>query len=402
MVKLTTGDLAIFGGAHAFLRPLHVGSPGAVDRGRLFERLDWALDNQWLSNGGPLVVEFEARIAELAGVRHAVATCNATVALQMLCHALDLSGEVIMPSLTFAATAHAARWVGLDPVFVDVDPLTGQMDPALAAEAVGPLTSAILGVHLWGRTCPAPELEKVAADHGLALFFDAAHAIGCTLGGRPVASFGSASVFSFHPTKVVAGFEGGAIVTDDDALAGRLRSLRDFGKGAQAAHPAGGTNGKMSEAAAAMALTSLDGFAGAVAHNRSNFAAYAAGLEGIPGVRLVPHDASQARNYQYVIIEVEESAAGVGRDLLLEILRAERVMAKPYFSPACHQLEPYRSGRLFRLPHTERLAGRVLALPTGTAVSRESIRRICDVLRLVVSRSDEVTCRWRQRKGRAA
>ncbi|MCX5340131.1 aminotransferase class I/II-fold pyridoxal phosphate-dependent enzyme [Streptomyces atratus] len=399
-MKLTTGDLAIFGGVHAFLRPLYVGSPNTVDRDRLFDRLNWALDNQWLSNSGPLAVEFEARTAELAGVRNSVATCNATVALQMLCHALELSGEVIMPSLTFAATAHAARWVGLDPVFVDVDPQTGQLDPALAAEAVGPLTSAILGVHLWGRTCPAPELEKVAADHGLPLFFDAAHAIGCTLDGRPVASFGNASVFSFHPTKVVAGFEGGAIVTDDDALAGRLRSLRNFGMGPGAGSPAGGTNGKMSEAAAAMALTSLDGFERAVAHNRSNFDAYAAGLDAIPGVRLMPHDPSESRNYQYVIIEIDESVAGVDRDLVLEILQAEHIMAKPYFSPACHELEPYRSGRTFRLPHTERLARRVLALPTGSAVSRESIRRICDVLRLVVSRSDEVTSRWQQMKGR--
>ncbi|MCF3122736.1 aminotransferase class I/II-fold pyridoxal phosphate-dependent enzyme [Streptomyces arenae] len=399
-MKLTTGDLAIFGGVHAFLRPLYVGSPNAVDRDRLFDRLDWALDNQWLSNSGPLAVEFEARTAELAGVRHSVATCNATVALQMLCHALELSGEVIMPSLTFAATAHAARWVGLDPVFVDVDPRTGQLDPALVAEAVGPLTSAILGVHLWGRTCPAPELEKVALDHGLPLFFDAAHAIGCTLDGRPVAAFGSASVFSFHPTKVVAGFEGGAIVTDDDGLAGRLRSLRNFGMGPGAASAAGGTNGKMSEAAAAMALTSLDGFERAVAHNRSNFEAYAAGLDGVAGVRLVPHDASEARNYQYVIIEIDETVTGVDRDLVLAILRAEHIMAKPYFSPACHELEPYRSGRAFRLPHTERLARRVLALPTGTAVSRESIRRICDVLRLVVSRGAEVTSRWQQTKGR--
>ncbi len=230
-MKLTTGDLAIFGGVHAFLRPLYVGSPNAVDRDRLFDRLNWALDNQWLSNSGPLAVEFEARTAELAGVRNSVATCNATVALQMLCHALELTGEVIMPSLTFAATAHAARWVGLDPVFVDVDPLSGQLDPALVAEAVGPLTSAILGVHLWGRTCRAPELEKVASDHGLPLFFDAAHAIGCTLGGQPVASFGVGVVFSFHPTKVVAGFEGGAIVTDDDALAGRCAVCATSGWG---------------------------------------------------------------------------------------------------------------------------------------------------------------------------
>lgn len=208
-MKRGVRDLALFGGPPAFLHPVYVGTPQQIDRGRLFDRLNWVLDNQWLSNGGPLALEFEGRIAELAGVRNCVSTCNATIALQMLCQATELSGEVIMPALTFVATAHAVRWIGLEPVFVDVDPDTGQVDPRCVAEAVGPRTSAIMGVHLWGRACPAEELEKIAADHGLRLFFDAAHAIGCSSGGRTIGGFGTAEVFSFHATKLVNGFEGG-------------------------------------------------------------------------------------------------------------------------------------------------------------------------------------------------
>lgn len=398
-MKRDIGDLALFGGRPTFLHPLYVGSPNQIDRNRLFDRLNWALDNNWLSNGGPIALEFEGRVAELAGVRNCVSTCNATVALQLLCQAAELRGEVIMPSLTFVATAHAVRWVGLDPVFVDVDPRTGQMDPALVAEAIGPETSAIIGVHLWGRPSPVDALEKLAADHGLPLFFDAAHAIGCTSGGRPVGGFGAAEVFSFHATKVVNGFEGGAVVTNDDAFAQRLRALHNFGTGLAAGSPSGGTNGKMNEASAAMALTSLDAFEGSVARNRANFTHYEQELGDVPGLRVIPHDAGETYNYQYVIVEIDQTATGIGRDLLIELLRAENVVAKPYFSPPCHELEPYRSRRSFHLPHTERLSASVLALPTGSSVSRESIRRVCDVVRLAVSRGADVTFRQQHTKG---
>ncbi|MFD8465561.1 dTDP-4-dehydro-6-deoxyglucose aminotransferase [Streptomyces cyaneofuscatus] len=401
-MKRGVGDLALFGGRSAFLQPLYVGRPSHIDRGRLFERLNWVLDNQWLTNGGPLALEFEDRVAELAGVRNCVATCNATTALQLLIQASDLCGEVIMPSLTFAATAHAVRWVGLEPVFVDVDPATGAMDPAAVAEAVGPETAAIVGVHLWGRPCDVDALEKVAAEHGLPLFYDAAHAIGCTSRGRPVGSFGTAEVFSFHATKVVNGFEGGAIVTNDDGLAQRIRALHNFGIGLTGVSAAGGTNGKMSEASASMALTSLDAFDATVRHNRANFELYSAELSDVPGLTVVPHDREESHNYQYVVVLIDEEQTGIRRDLLLDVLGAENVSAKPYFSPPCHQLPPYSDRRPVTLPHTERLAAQVFALPTGSTVSREDIRRVCNVVRLAVSRGAEVTSRRRRTKGEQA
>ncbi|MFD9966488.1 aminotransferase class I/II-fold pyridoxal phosphate-dependent enzyme [Amycolatopsis sp. NPDC058986] len=396
-MKHDLDDLALFGGRTAFLTPLHTNRPNLIDRARLFDRLNWALDNQWLSNGGPLVLEFEDRVAELAGVAHCVATCNATVALQLLVHAAGLTGEVVMPSLTFAATAHAVRWLGLEPVFCDIDPATGCVDPALVAAAITPRTSAIFGVHLWGRPCAVDELEKVAADNGIPVFFDAAHAIGCTTEGRVIGSFGAAEVFSFHATKVTGAFEGGAVVTDDPELADRVRALHNFGKGLKTVSDAGGTNGKMSEAAAAMGLTSLDAFEATVRHNRSHYDLYLAELGNTEGLSFFTHDTRERNNFQYVIMNVAEDVTGISRDLLLEVLRAENAIAlTPIGSPACHQLEPYRSRGPVHLPHTEAMAARVIALPTGSSVSREEIRRVCALIRFAVAHGAEVTSRRKE------
>ncbi|GAA0358063.1 dTDP-4-dehydro-6-deoxyglucose aminotransferase [Actinoallomurus spadix] len=395
-MKQKVDDLALFGGPAAFLHPLFVGRPSIGDRARLLERLNWALDNKWLTNGGPLLREFEERVADLAGVRNCVATCNATTALQLMYRAMELSGEVVMPSMTFIATAHAARMAGLEPVFCDIDPVTGCIDPREAEAAVTSRTSAIVGVHLFGRPSPIDELAKVAAEHGLRLAFDAAHALGCGYQGRRIGGFGAAEVFSFHATKVVNTFEGGAVVTDDDALAQHLRSLNAFGAGADGRIERVGTNAKMSEAAAAMGLTSLDAFDQTVRHNRANHALYRSELLGVDGVSVFSFDEDESPNCQYVVVTIDEAVTGIHRDLLMRVLRAENVVPQRYFSPACHQVEPYRSERPVELPHTERLADQVLVLPTGPAVTGEDIRRVCDIVRCAVLRGRRVTERFRR------
>ena len=393
-MKREVGDLGIFGGRPAFLYPLRVGRPNRIDRTRLFDRLNWTLDNQWLTNGGPLAREFEDRIADLAGTRHCVATCNATAALQLVARAAGLTGEVVMPSLTFIASAHAVRWLGLEPVFCDVDPVTGSIDVASAAGAITDRTSAIMPVHLWGHPCPVGDLEKLAADRGISLFFDSAHALGCTAGGRPVGGFGDAEVFSFHATKVVNAFEGGAIVTNNSELARKVRALHNFGLGLEEAHDAGGTNGKLSEASAAMGLTSLDAMPESTGHNRANYDLYRSELADLPGMRVVEFPRGERNNYQYVILVNDSEVTGITRDLLMAVLLAEQVETKAYFSPACHEQGPYLTGRPVRLPHTERLAAQVIALPTGTSVGREDIRRVCNIIRLAAAKGGEITARW--------
>ena len=213
-------DFAVFSGKPAFARPLHVGRPNLGEREDLLRRLNDILDRRWLTNAGRYVREFETAVAEMVGVRHCIAMCNATVGLEILIRAAGLSGEVIVPSFTFVATAHALQWQEITPVFADIDPRTHTLDPARVEEMITPRTTGIIGVHVWGRPCDIEGLQEVAERHHLKLLFDAAHAFGCGHRGKVIGSFGAAEVFSFHGTKFVNSGEGGAVVTDDDELAG--------------------------------------------------------------------------------------------------------------------------------------------------------------------------------------
>jgi dTDP-4-amino-4,6-dideoxygalactose transaminase len=384
-MKTRVSDLAVFGGPPAFPQGLHVGRPNIGDRNRLVERIDQMIDRRWLSNDGPLLLELEARVAAMAGVKHCIAMCNGTIALQTAIRALGLQGEVILPSFTFVATAHALQWEGITPVFCDIGAEGHNIDPARVEELVTPRTTGILAVHLWGRPCDTEALAELAARHRLKLFYDAAHAFGCSKGGRPIGGFGEAEVFSFHATKFVNSGEGGAVVTDDDGLADRLRLTRSFGFSGYDRVVRLGTNGKMSELAAAMGLTSLESAAEFVGVNRRNYHLYRRELSGLPGVEVMSYDESERCNYQYVVLEIDARRSGIGRDRLIEILHAEKVYARRYFYPGCHRMEPYltltpdASGRL---PRTERVATRVLALPTGTAVGPEEVKAICAIVRL--------------------
>ena len=385
--------LALFGAAPAFAELLHVGRPNIGSRTRLRERFDDLLDRRWLTNDGPYVREFEERIAAVLGVRNVVAMCNATVALEIAIRALGLTGEVIVPSFTFVATAHALQWQQITPVFCDVDPATHNIDPGRIEELITPRTTGIIGVHVWGRSADAEALGAIARRRELRLLYDAAHAFGCSHDGRMIGALGDAEVFSFHATKFLNSGEGGAVTTEDDELAARMRLMRNFGFAGYDQVVYVGTNGKMSELSAAMGLTSLDAMDEFIAVNRDNHAAYAEALAGIPGVTLVRYDESERSNYQYVVVEIEEEETGLTRDELQRVLQAENVMARRYFYPGCHRMEPYRSyfphaGLL--LPETERLVRRVLTLPTGTAVGEAEVRRVCDVIRLAVEHAPQV------------
>ena len=197
-------DLAVLGGPRSFAEPLHVGRPNIGDRARLLERIGGILDRRWLSNQGPVVSEFEERVADYLGVKHCVAMCNATVALEIAIRALELTGEVIVPAFTFIATAHALQWQEITPVFCDIDPATHTLDPGWVERMITPRTTGIIGVHVWGRPCRIDALEAIARDNSLSLLFDAAHAFGASYKGGMLGGFGAAEVFSFHATKFVS------------------------------------------------------------------------------------------------------------------------------------------------------------------------------------------------------
>jgi dTDP-4-amino-4,6-dideoxygalactose transaminase len=263
---------------------------------------------------------------------------------------------------------------------------------------ITPRTSGIIGVHLWGQPCDVETLTKVAHKHNLKLMFDASHAFGCSYKGAMIGNFGDAEVFSFHATKFVNTFEGGAVVTNNDELAAKIRLMKNFGFAGYDNVIYIGTNGKMNEISAAMGVTGLESLNEIVALNYRNYKQYQRGLEGLPGVHLLPYNEHEQCNYQYIVLEVDEAITEISRDQLIKVLWAENVLARRYFYPGCHRMEPYRSyfpHAGLMLPETEKLAKQVLILPTGTAVDSDDISKICQIIRLVVTQSHEMRERLR-------
>lgn len=378
-------EFAIFGGQPQFTDPLVVGRPNDLDRDSFLRRITCVLDSGQLTNGGPMVKEFEQQLADCLGVRHVIAVSSGTVALQVMAMACELSGEVIVPSMTFIATAHALQWMGLTPVFADIDPETHGLDPESVARCVSPRTAAILGVHLWGNPCDADALQQVADQNELDLLFDASHAFGCSYGRRKVGSLGKAEAFSFHATKVMHSVEGGAVTTNDDHIAHRCRLIRNFGISGLTQIECLGVNAKMSELSAAAGLTSLENLPQLIAHNLKNLQTYRRALNGIRGVQVaIPESESDDDlNGQYVVVRVDEDAFGLSRDLLLDVLRAEGVFARAYFVPGCHNAPPYADNRRHvpvSLPVTDLLLQEVLQLPTGGFVTAAEIQHIAALL----------------------
>lgn len=378
-------DLAIAGAPPAFVDPVHVGRPNIGDRAAFLARVNDLLDRRWLTNNGPLVHELEQKLARYLGVRHVVAMCNGTIALEIAIRALGLKGEVILPSYTFIATAQALQWQEITPVFADIDPVTHSIDPLAVEKMITPRTTGIIGVHLWGRAAPVDELAEIARRRHLSLMFDSAHAFGATYRGRRVGAFGRAEVFSFHATKFFNCFEGGAVTTNEDDLATTMRYMRNFGFETydKAVHV--GTNGKMPEICAAMGLTNLESLDAVVEANRANHRLYAEAFAGIDGIHLLDYDPTESSNWQYVVIEVDRTFRA-SRDEIVAALHAEGILARKYFWPGCHNMQPFRelyphAGLL--LPNTMLVADRVIVLPTGTTLPNETVGVIADVLRVL-------------------
>jgi len=379
-------DLAINGAPPAFDQPLHVGRPNIGSREAFMKLAGEMFDRRWLTNNGPLVQEFEQRVASYHGVKHCVAMCNGTIALEIAIRALNLAGEVIVPSYTFIATAHALSWQGITPVFADTDPHTHNLDPEAVRRMITARTTGIIGVHLWGRAAPVEALQQIADEHELKLMYDAAHAFGCSHGGKMIGNFGACEVLSFHATKFFNTFEGGAVVTNDDELAETMRLMRNFSFSGFDNVIHIGTNGKMIEIAAAMGLVNLDAVESVIATNKRNHLTYREGLSGLQGISLLAFDETERNNYQYVVMEVGEECP-LSRDRIIEALHAENILARKYFWPGCHNMKPYLDlypGACLMLPGTEKVADSVVVLPTGTAMDSSMVKAVASVIRVLV------------------
>lgn len=364
----------------------HVGAPNVADRQGFIDLVNQVLDRNWLTNDGPLVREFEAAIASYLDVKHCVAMSNGTVAAMVLARALGITGEVIVPAYTFVATAHALEWSGLTAVFADINPATHTLSPESVESAISPRTSAICPVHLWGNICDIPALSEIADRHKLTLFFDAAHAFGCSTNGTFVGGNGDAEVLSFHATKFFQTIEGGAITTNRDDVAAECRSMRNFGFAGYDNVTQLGMNAKLSEVNAAMGLSNLSQIDNLLEANRNAYYLYVRAFEGKSFGQIQKRGPELQSNHQYVVLELSRDASE-HRDKIVSELHLRRIFARKYFWPGCHKLAPYNHNTKCTpvpLNNTDDVASRVIVLPTGPQVDKSLPREIVSIVESVV------------------
>lgn len=342
------------------------------------------------------VKEYEDKMARYLGVSHAVAVSSCTSGLLLTLKCLELEGEVILPSFTFAVTGHVLAWNGLRPVYVDIDPETCLIDPDAVERAITPETSAILGVHIWGNPCAADRLQEIADEHGLVLLFDAAQATGSRYLERPLGSFGRAEVFSCSPTKVVTSGEGGIIATNDEALAQKLRVGRNYGDDGSYDCEFEGVNARMSEFHAALGLASLENADKFIAWRRHLFEVYEERLGKIPGIRFQKTTPGGVPNGVYFSILIDPAKFGLTRDQLYMSLKSDNVDTRRYYYPPLHQqkvnaaLEPvYRD----KLPNTDLISATSLTLPMYSHLTEEQVIGVCDAIERLYENREAISAK---------
>ena len=375
------GPPAVLGREPAFPDGLPFVRPSLPDQANLIDAIRRILATRQLTNG-EFVRELEGRAAEFLGVSHCIAVSSCTAGLMLVLRAADLSGDVIIPSFTFTATAHAVAWNGLRPVFADIDSETLTLSAAAALKATGVRASAILATHTFGTPCDVEALTHVAAHNGIRLFFDSAHAFGSKHQGLPVGGFGDAEVFSFSPTKVVVAGEGGLIATNDDELAERCRMGRDYANPGNYDCQFVGLNARMSEFHAAMALGSMDGLEERVRRRNALAARYRAALEGLPGIAFPMVREGDWSTYKDFTMLVEAEGFGLTAQALGAALHAEGIQTRRYYAPPVHRQRAYRA--LARtngyLPVTENASQRVLTLPLWTEMTESLVDRVATAI----------------------
>jgi dTDP-4-amino-4,6-dideoxygalactose transaminase len=377
-------DLAINGAKPMFDKQLYVGYPNVGNKEQYFQMMNNVFERNWLTNNGYYVKEFEKKLCDYLGVKYAIPVCNATIGLEIATKALGMKGEVIVPSFTFVATAHILQWQGIKPIFIDVDPQTHTIDVTKVEELITPQTTGILGVHLWGNPCNIQKLSEIAEKYHLKLMFDSAHAFGCSYQGKKIGNFGECEVFSFHATKIFNSFEGGAITTNNEQLAMQLRQMINFGFSGYDSVDNVGLNGKMCESSAVMGIVNLEAMPKFIASTKHNYDLFKKYLADIRGIKLIEYNEKEDNNYHYIVLEIDEEQYGISRDDIYNILHSENIIARRYFYPGCHRMEPYNT--LYKeaveyLTVTEELSNKVLVLPNNTNFNKTIVKAICYIIR---------------------
>ena len=322
--------------------------------------------SKWLTNNGPYHQELERALCSYLKVPYISLFTNGTLPLMVAIQALRITGEVITTPFSFVATTHSLWWNGIKPVFVDIDPKTGNLDPDKIEAAITPKTTAIMPVHVYGNPCDTKRIEEIADTYGLKVIYDAAHAFGVEVEGESLLNAGDLATLSFHATKTYNTFEGGALVCHDAKTKQRIDYLKNFGFAGETTVVAPGINGKMDEVRAAFGLLQLKYVDDAIAKRKAIAQQYREQLKDIKGITFLEDFPEVRHNYSYFPIFVDEKEYGMSRDELYEKLKAHNIYGRRYFYPLISEFSTYRglpSAAKENLPNAHKIANEVICLP---------------------------------------
>ena len=364
-------------------KPIYVTQPSLPPLDEYVESLKSIWESKWLTNAGPFHEELEKKLAEYLGVKHLSLFSNGTLALITALQALRITGEVVTTPYSFVATTHSLWWNNIKPVFVDIDPITFNLNPEKIEAAITPQTTAIMPVHVYGNPCEMHKIKKIADTYGLKIIYDAAHAFGVEIDGDSVLNFGDMSILSFHATKVFNTIEGGAIICHDETTKKRIDYLKNFGFADEVTVVAPGINAKMNEVQAAYGLLQLKYVDNQIEKRKNLSILYRELLDSVKGISCMPKIENVAHNYSYFPILINQDY-GKTRDELYELLKTRNIYARRYFYPLISQFPTYQglpSSSPANLPIAEDVAKKVLCLPIYSDLEENDVINIINILK---------------------
>lgn len=360
-----------------------VTSPLLPNLDDFYEELKKIWDSKWITNNGSYHKQLEAALAEYLGVPYVSLFTNGTLPLLTALQALRITGEVITTPYSFVATTHSIWWNGCKPVFVDIDPKTGNIDPDKIEAAITPKTTAIMPVHVYGKPCDTQRIQEIADRYGLKVIYDAAHAFGVKVNGESILNAGDMSTLSFHATKVYNTIEGGAMIMHDEKTKKRIDDLKNFGFHDEVTVVGPGINSKMDEMRSAYGLLNLKQVDTAIEARHQVAIKYRDALKNVDGITYFEDMDGVRHNYSYFPIFIDAEKYGMTRDELYFKMKDAKVLGRRYFYPLISEFSTYRGcpgADRTNLPNAHKMADSVICLPMHHALSDEDINRALDIL----------------------
>ncbi|MGA2531664.1 MAG: DegT/DnrJ/EryC1/StrS family aminotransferase [Candidatus Aminicenantales bacterium] len=366
-----------------FKKPVLVTKPYLPPLEEFQEYLRDIWDSRWLTNNGKYHKDFEKALCNYLGVKYISLFSNGTLALLTALQVLRISGEVLTTPFSFVATTHALWWNNINPVFVDIEPDTFNLDTAKIEAAITPKTTAILPVHVYGNPCHVERIKEIADKYGLRVIYDACHTFGVSVNGIPILNYGDLSVMSFHATKVFTTFEGGAIICHNEATKTRIDNLKNFGFADETTVIGPGINAKMNEFQAALGVLQLKHIDRAIEKRKKIACRYREGLKKIPGISYLQDKPEVRHCYAYFPVLINKDAYGRTRDEVYEELKHYNIYGRRYFYPLISQFSTYRgleSAQPGKMPVAEEVAQEVICLPIYPELRIKTVDQICQVI----------------------